>query len=727
MQIQIIPDRNIDNTRVLGLVENLHFFRPLKERMKYISTKDMIGVKIDNQHSIKYSIFITKENVSFFLEFPDELKENVLTELNICWKNATFKETDKKPVIQGETKELELAEHFFLALNCDMRGEFPLSNILETQNILREEEKILISISLTPISHSWRREQEDCIKNFEQGKFPTKTLFSMQELPIILSNAFLDIAYTAIDFINDLITDTKIEHEKISTNYHQRLLRNGLSNETKEKSRYNAYKTKFQITVESNRKEILFVNILKAFNSMAGDNRFIMVNKSKYCNILCSKEIAQIMQMPTKYYQETYRINSIENREIDIPKELLTGTIPIGETIYKGTKIQTYWPIEKNVFPLPKIIVGPQGAGKSQYIKNYIYHAYRSGNTVVVFDYIKSCELTKSLEKYYPNAIRINLSNYETLPALTYPEIKPKNNSKFERLKVANILARQVEYLLNSLSHEPLSPRMARYLDAASKVVFIHENAKVADVINVLLNWKVRNEYIRKAKYSECFSENDMEIVDLESLHEREGEEGKIIGTKEYKIEGIIDRITTLQKDLFLRRMMEAETDYNYDFKKWFEEGKIIFIQIDDKIYTNKSVIDTIVTYFMSRIWLAAIQREDTRKTVHVITDEIHQVPTAASLLSNFITESRKFNICFVFTLHYFKQFRALYDAVKSAGTSYMLLAGTEKENLMALEHELQPFTIQEILRLKQFHSANIINIGNQYITYISKLPPLLN
>lgn len=721
MNIQIIPDKNLTNTKVLGLVENLHFYKTAKERFVYHSTKDYIKIGIKEQDSINYIIYMTKENVSFYLSFPDEYKDNIITELNICWGGATFKET-KLPEICGETRELELLEHFFLSLNCDLRGEFPLSNILETQNILKENESIVITLILTPVSPSWKREQEDCVKHFEQGKMPSKTLFAKENIPLILANAFCDIIYTAVDFINDLITDDKIEHERINDLYYQMLRRNGLSNETKEKSRYNAFKTKIKITINSERKEMLFVNMLKAFNSMAGDNKFIMKKQSKYSNILSSKEIAQIMQLPTKYYQETYRINSIENREVDIPKELLTGGIPIGIAIYKTNKIETKFP---NKPVTPRIIIGAQNAGKTEYLKNYIYYAQKQGDSIIFFDYISKCETSNSLIKYCNKVNVIDLSNLNNLPAFAYPEIGNVESAEpVERLRIANAVSRQIEYLINSLSGELLSPRMTRYLDSASKVVFINNNARVMDVVNVLLNWQIRNEFIRKAKYSGCFDDCDNEIVDLESLNERD-ETGKIIGTRESKIEGIIDRITTLQKDIYLRQMLKNPINYSQDFRKWMDEGFVTFLQIPEFIYSNKQIKDTIVTYFLSRIWLGALMRKGNR-TVHVIIDEVHQIPVASKLIAEFITETRKYGICFVFTLHYLKQFRMLLDAVKSAGTSYMLLAGTEKENIMALEQEIQPFTVQEIMRLKPYHSLNIINIGNQYAVYVSKLPPIL-
>ena len=717
MKLEIIPDINVDNTKIIGLVENLHYFKPLSKR--FINKKDVIGFK--DQDAIIYEIIINTNNVKFFLGFDDELKENILTELNICWPRAALKKTDFF-LCEGETRELELAEHWFLSLNTDLRGQWPLSNLLETQNILRDNEQICIRLEMRPLSPSWSREQEECIKLFESGKNVSKSIIASQNILPQAVNAVLGTVYFCTDLLCEIVTDEKAEHEYIQSDKYARLRRTGLSSDTQQKGRYNAYNTKILVTVnaDTERKEMLFRNVYKAFQTMAGDNRFIMVKHSRYKNILCSKEIAQTMQMPTKTYQEQYRIHNIDNREVEIPRDLLTGDIQIGTVTYKGLQATAYWPNNKNILSLPKIVIGPMGSGKSEYTKNFAVQASGKGDSVIVFDFIRNCELSEGIAKHIPNAIRIDLSKHDNLPALAYPEIQP-GGDPWERLKVANMLARQTEYLINSLVPEKMTPRMTRYLDAACKVVYIHPGATVQDVINVLTNWKSRNEFIRKAKYSGCFSEDDTEIVDLDSLHERE-ENGRIIGTRETKIEGILDRLTVLQKDLFLRVMLKVNVDYSQNFCSWMDEGRTILIQMPEHTFTNKQVKDTIVTYFMSRVWLAALQRKTTR-IVHVITDEIHQTPTAASLIANTITEARKFGIDFYFTIHYLRQFRDLHDAVRSAGASYMLLAGTEKENLLALEQEIAPFTVAEGLNLKPFHSLNIINYGNQYARFISKLP----
>lgn len=733
MKMQIIPDIKIDNTRIVGLLENSHYYKTPLKRLSI--SKEFI--ELTEQYTTSYEILITKDNVSFFLECDDEINLNLETELNICWKNATYKPIEKPNLVFGETKELELNEHYFLSLKTDLRGEFPLSNLLESQSILKDKEQILIRIEMKPISPGWHRELEEHLKNLNKGRVISKNAFSPSELGLKVAELALDMAYTGVEFVGSLFNNEKIEREEITNNKYSRLLRNGASTSTQEKSKYNGYQCKFFITINSDRSELLFRNIHRSFNSMSGDNSFKLVNKSNYKNILSSKELAQIMQMPTKIYQELYKINNIDNREVDIPKQLQNGKVNLGTAIKNGKEIKVTWSTDKNIRALPKILVGPQNAGKTTATTRYAVENHLAGDSVVVIDYIQENELATEIEKRIPEGERIviEIGNEDKIFPLAYTEASrliTEESTPYQRIKISNLLAGQVEYLINSLTNDntgELSAPMIRYLYAACMVVFIHPNKNIDEAFKVLRNWKVRNEYIRLAKYSNCFDKEDEIFLDLDQLHKRDNT-GKITGTREDLIIGITNRITALNKDIDLKMMLKApiNDDNDIDFIKCIEEGKSILIKIPQTKFPNVKVRDTLATFFLSRIWLAAQLRKQDPNTrlCHLIVDEVHQIETAASFVKNHITEFRRHRLGTFFTVHYLKQFKTLLEAVKSAGTSYLLLAGTELENIQMLKENIDPFTIQEALALKPYHSLNIINYGNQYAKFISKLPSLL-
>lgn len=158
---------------------------------------------------------------------------------------------------------------------------------------------------------------------------------------------------------------------------------------------------------------------------------------------------------------------------------------------------------------------------------------------------------------------------------------------------------------------------------------------------------------------------------------------------------------------------------------KYIEEGKSIFILIPQTKFPNPIIRDILTTFFISRLWLTVQLRTNNKdaRLCNVIFDEVHQVPTTARFLSNHITEFRRHRLGLMLSCHFLKQLKDLLTALKSSGASYILIAGTEKENLEALKQELEPFSVEEGLKLKPYTSLNIVNYGNQYAKFITKLP----
>lgn len=728
MKYQIIPNISIDNTKLLGLLENTSYYRKPFNRIR---TEDNYWI-YEYQYTTTYEILLSKEDVQFYIGFDDKLKDNYITELNISYPHATFKEINFA-FIGKETRELELAEHHFLSLKTDLRGQYPLSNILETQNILKDGEVICIRLEIQPLSPTWYKEADECVNNFKlYNKVATKNKIDAKVIGNKVVNLAFDAIYTGIDFISYMVSDEEIKHEYPSDSRYANLIRHGLSNDTLEKTKYHAYITRIIISMNSKRSEVLYRNILRSFNSMGGDNQFILVKNSNNKNILSTKELAQIMQMPTKEYQRLYRINNIDTKEIDIPKELQKGKVRIGFVNYRGKQITATWSMDKNIMSLAKVFVGGQNTGKTTAIKRTVKDCYHAGYSNIVIDYIEDCEVAREVSKVIPtkDKVIIELGKRDTIPSLAFNEVSrliTEDMDIWERVRLANLLSEQVEYLINAISGEgtgELSAPMLRYLHSASMITFIKPDAKINDVFTILRRWDRRNEAIRYAKYSNCFDEDDDIFFDLEELHRRD-KDGKIVGTREDLIIGITNRITLLNKNPYLKAMLQANIDKKQDFTKFIEEGKSVFIMIPQNLFPNPMMRDILTTFFISRIWLTIQMRKDNKNSrlCNVVMDEVHQVPTTAKFLSNHVTEFRRHRLGLILSCHYLKQFRGLLEALKSSGASYILMAGTEKENFEALKEEFDPFIVDDLLSLKPFTSLNYVNYGNQYAKFITSLP----
>lgn len=761
---KIIPDYEVGNTNNIVIAQAIsNMYETPRQRTNF----KKLNLYYQVPKRTAFNMLLGQRKAGFYLSTVSEYKDLVEGKMKTVWNKCNINETDGKELIdfkiyKTEVCELILKDYNFKSLDTNRTNLYPLTNMLGIVRDLKEDEKIRVFILIEPIKRSnWVTTTKDELREYKKGKVVNNEMSTKEKMERIGFNSLeaainLYIDYKMILFesiFGVLIPDKEEKKEKMEIKIDS-LDSNkkensaiGLGSNTIYKLTSTTFKTRIVVLSESenrNRAKINMLSVANSYKDLTGDNELVIkllsrreqeelflqvmdekASCSKKC-ILSDKEVAKLMQLPQKDLQKEYKLENIDTREVEIPKELSDGGIPIGKAKLKGKVINTNWCNNYNVRALSKIVTGPSGAGKSEYSSNYIVGTNKVGDAVITLDYIKDCEMSKTAISQIDNPVVINLA--EELFAFAYPEVSKKINesaSVWDRIVTASDIAQQVKYLVNSISDSdnngPLSNQMARYLIAAAKIVFIHPGEIVDNVFKILEDWEVRNEYIRKSKG--VYKYNDRVLNTLRELNEKD-EDGRVIGTRTHLILGIINRISTLLENPILERMLQSPVD-NHDFTKYMNDGRAVFILMPQKVFKGPATKDVIVTYFMTRIYLAALERSeiDKPKIAHIITDEVHQVPTAASFISNHITEFRKFGIAPYFTVHYMKQFRTLLDAVKSTGVSYMLIAGTEKDNLQMLAEELHPFTVNDGLSLKPFHSLNIISYGNQYAKFISLLP----
>lgn len=742
---QIIPDRSIDNETMKEMAKELHNYIPIYKRYQS---------KEYNENYFTWEVKITKDNIQFFFHTTNH------DDINIVKKNlprcTVYERINGLELNQTyiSIKELDLKYHYFMSLDIDGRRNEPIASLLEVQKILQENDYALIQFIFYPESKDWHYGCTDAYNQFKEGKMPKPIRFDKIAIAKATAKAAAGIGLGLAGIFQEFILEdeTKVERMKVIDEDVANILRERpLSLATINKARHSAYDTTIRLVSQSrnlDRREQILRHINVSFQTLQKDNLLVSNNKKAdekmltkiekrkktlgiARNILSTVEAGKLMSLPTAYMQEQYKIQTIEMREVEIPKILRDGNIPLGISIKNGIEALVYWENKYNIVTLPKVIVGPMGAGKSDYTINYVVGSEREGHGAIVLDFIKECELSKAIEKYIPQDKLIihDMSDIKSLFSLAYTEVRITDEmSRWEKLKAAGDLADQTSYLINALndnnSLQPLTPKMERVLNSACMVTYATGRCKVYDVINVLQNHRVRRKVMEDAIEKGIYNRDDMKIMDLESLDDYDVK-GKVSGTKETRIEGIMDRVNTLMRNPYLELMLMAEPNFDIDFIKYMDEGKIVLIRIPESTFKKKWIKDTLVTYFLSRIWLATLIRgkQYKPKVCHVVTDEIHQVQTGASLIAETITEGRKFGVSYYFTCQYLKQFGRLLDGVKSAGVSYMLLSGTEKENYMMLKEELGDFTVEELLNMKRFHSFNMIRTSEGNKRFISKLP----
>ena len=634
--------------------------------------------------------------------------------------------------------------------------------------MLGDDETIRVNIAIEPTKRSnWVDISKDEYKQYENGKIVNNDTDKREELIKLgftgaeaIVNLYIEMRLLLLESILGIIT-TDEKEDKLNINLKIDSLEDikkankysGLTPETNYKMTSEVFKVRISIlssSLDSSRAKLNMLSVANSYKGLNNDNSLVIklltrkqqenlfndvmenyIKPSKHC-ILSDKEVSKLIQLPQKDLQNEYKIQSIDTREVEIPEQLQNGLVRIGIAEKQGKKITAYWSKDKNVMALSKVFIGPQNAGKTTAVKRTVKDCYKAGYSNIVIDFIENCQTSKEIEEVISDKDKVilELGNKSYIPALAYNEVSnmiTEDMDSWDRINYANLIAEQVEYLINSVTDSgtgELTAPMIRYLHAASMITFIRQGATINDVFLVLRRWDKRNEAIRYAKYLNCFEKDDDIFYDLEELHERD-KEGKIIGTRESLIIGILNRIVILQKNPFTKAMLGADINKEDNITKWIEEGKSIFIHIPQTKFPNQNTRDILTTFFISRIWLAVQMRENNKdaRLCNVIFDEVYQVPTTARFLSNHITEFRRHRLGLILSCHYLKQMRELLIALKSSGASYVLIAGTEKENLEALKEEILPFTVEEGMKLKPHTSINVVNYGNQYAKFIASLP----
>jgi hypothetical protein len=286
----------------------------------------------------------------------------------------------------------------------------------------------------------------------------------------------------------------------------------------------------------------------------------------------------------------------------------------------------------------------------------------------------------------------------------------------------------QLLELINAVNTEDkrLAPKMERYLESASNVVFI-SGGSIKDVFEVLTEHTTRHEFIGKVpktqdKYLGKYIGSLSELDDYDK-------DGVLRGTKLDRIVGIIDRLSKLEHNPYMELMLQKSTEGNIDLVAEMEKNQLICIKMPEDMFNTDTERDVYTTYWISKVWLALqiraslIRDKDKRKTCHLIIDELYQVENTEGYLSDKLNRLSKFRLKPIVSCHYLGQLTRMKKELSGANASYMLLSGCDSDNYKEFENELKPFEVGDLLKLPEHHSLNLIKNKTGYGRFITKLP----
>ncbi|SMQ76015.1 hypothetical protein SAMN05444673_2615 [Bacillus sp. OV166] len=716
--------------------------------IKFLNKEFLFGTKYSYEMNSKvsYYVYIEKKKVEFYFIIPKRHLSLIKEKISDSWTNITVKEVKGLPNFSESATKYQLvySKENALSLATDRRNDDLLRSKLNVVDVMNEGDKVGVFYNFIPTTQfSWRSSYESTIKKVKRN-LPTErnkvgTAYILKMLIGIVSGLF--------DDLGEVLSGSKkkVSDENVFEALIERL--NGgkkISDATSKKA--TATVLNAQIVVMSESKDKLSErnnarSLAQSFETITEDNRLVAkpLRKSfkftdysiagSELNKVGDEEAQNFIALAGRDILERYNfIEKVETQETEVPEDLRSGVMCVGESTFRGAKQKAYLSNYEHYRNLLTLLIGPTRAGKSNLIGNLSIDSIENGECVIIFDFIKNCELSDEISALFPKEKVLNIDNSDPaqLQGLGYNEVGYTSNTfaQYENAKrqTANLLA-----LINAINVDEsrLSPKMERYLEAAALVVFINTGS-IRDVFRVLQNHNSRHDYLSQVPKAQ-FEFMEEYMTSLEELDEIKDD--VVVGTKLNLIVGIIDRLSILKRNTQMELMLKRDMDTNINLVEEMQKNQVICIRMPESKFPTEGERDIATTYWITKIWLALQIRADKirdykkQRKVNLVIDEIYQVENTEKFIEKKLSQIAKFICKPIISCHYINQLKHLRKELRSANTSYMLIAGCDEDNYKELKAQLYPFTAEDLANMKPYHAMNYVKCRDGYSRFITKLP----
>ena len=735
---KLIPNksiRNYNSSKIATAVTSM--YRTLCQRIRKEDNKWFFTTK----SKVLYFTYLEKDKVEFYFIFPEQYKSLFLDKISEVWKGITCEPVNCLPQFSQDSIQyyLDFLREDAFSISTDKRNNFLLSALTNTLSVMEQEDRVGILYNFIPAQQlGWRANYEHSIEKFKQGLPVDKTLGTKFILKWVL---------TILTAIGDLATDTLVSFLGGNKTTKKEIEIIPISNETQRKKNNLVIDTQIIILSESNNKNRALQNAMstsQSFDVLASDNEFKSHRINRKCNLdyeeykfhsvatfkSTPQECQNFLSLPGKEIIDEHHLNCIDVLETEVPRELQTGIIRIGDSTFRGSITSTFLCNDFELRNLPLCITGSNRSGKTTYMENITSDCLNNNECVIAFDFCGNCEFSERLIKTFDGQVTsIDCSDFNNLQGLGYNEIKPSSDI-FIQYRNAKMQSMQLTTLINSVNDDDksLKAKMDRYLEAASLIVFIN-NGSIKNVFEVLQNHRIRHNYINNIPSEQM--DNLSEYVDyLNELDDIDRRSGEVIGTRYHSIEGIIDRLNVLKRNTYVELMLKKDCSNNFDLYKEIQKSQLICIKMPENMFATAQEKDIFCTYWFSKIWLTLqLRKNEIERNKHIkvniMVDELYQVEKCQSLISSKLSQMPKFTAKLIVSCHYLNQISELREELRACNSSYMLLQGSNVSNYDSLRYELDNlnYSVEDLLNLKRYHSLNLLSYENGYWAGITALP----
>ena len=685
-------------------------------------------LQIRKRKKLAFYLHLSKNEVEFYFVVPVEFKTMLKQRINDVWqKKVTIEEVSEVPTFKKFRYCFDYQYEDALSTRVDRRDNDLLASVLNVTDTLKEGSELGLVFNFLPYDQKqWSSTHTETMRKIQNDESYFKEKIGFAPALLMVVNLVQKTLDSFLD-LKPVKQSTRFEVTPSTTKKKRQTivgLQIGLSGTDEDACLSVA--DAFRVIDEDN-------NIVRHRYTAKMDLTKYKIGKRKM--LISTTEAQSFVSLPGDELLAEHKITHVGITECQVPEELRKGYVRLGENTCQGVKTTAYLMDHTEIGAMPLVLVGEQGAGKSTYLANYVLDVVSRGESAVVIDYIKNCELCSTIKEALvkkvgaSKIIDLDLSDVSSTQGFGYNELKPASQRVEDRASIVYTKTTYITRLIDAMAinGDVLSARMSRYLEAACHVVLSSNNASLKDVVNCLNDFKFREVSV-KAMASDLKREFADDVEILKELDEIDGKTGKVVGTKFSRIDGINDRIALLGRDYRLKKMLAKGSEGNVDLVSVMEKGKVLLVRMPQAYFSTSYSKNVIVTYLFTKIWAASIVRGMMHKVplrCHVIIDEIFQCKTTMALIQEdqIVPQTRKFQTKLVVSCQYLNQIETIADTLDAAGASYMLMKGSTKANFKEFKDVISPFTLDDLQALKQYHSLNLINTVDGRKVFVTKLP----
>lgn len=664
-----------------------HFATPLADGYQEIF--DLLSDAVENwrwpqRERVFWETIIGRERYEIRLATPENTAEIAHQQVEATWPTALLEPVEDDHLAQFGTDtdawHLRLRFPHFLSLSTDRRKLAPLPQLLELSRQFRGDDYAVVQFGFQAAEPDWWKDAAADRRDFDKGHKPR----GWRKVGHPSEATEQKLAGEGFDFVlRVLIRSTDVRRR-------QRLGR-GLC----------AALAALNHDNQLNARRIPGWRLTR-FLRDARARRIAVPFFSSRRDILTPAEIGRLIQLPPKSLQEEYLgVTAKTQRESKAPAVARRGGLKLGTVEQKEGTYEVFMPTDNHdELCLPRVVIGGMGSGKTRgYGANLIVEAVRNGFGGLAVDPAKG-EIGNEVATALPpeKVKRIRLDGSMPI-ALDFCEVMCSPRAR-------NRLANSIISFFNSATDEA-GAQTARYLRAA---IMAMRTPKLAEVLRIFEDDDYRDELV-----------TDMPP----GIHRTTLEDfGRMTdGRRAQVLAPILNRLDTILGDEYLADCFNS--DNSLDMVALMSEPHAVIIDVP-KTALGPEGVDLIVNLLSVKIDLAMTLREEAKQfPFFVIYDEPHQFLRSARAWKSAAVESRKWRVGYCWMFHSWEQIpNDLAEIIRSAGPHYHIYRASKK-TFNELREELEPFTLDEYVKMPKWHALNVLRVGDeQHVVFMSQMTP---